>query len=286
MNCEEFRESADALALGALAPEEARQARGHLAACAACAAAYAAAQAVAERLTLAVPLVSAPAGMRSAVLAAIGASPDSAVRPDPPAAAASVPRQVGTARRSAAARRTQLFGRRLALPAAAAVALVVIVGLALWVANLQGRIHKLEQEVRNPGAPAAAPAVGSQTQHDAILLLSSPNTVSARLWAKPANPSADGAIIWNPTKQRCIVFASKLKPLGAGQEYHIYFRVGDNRWDGGTLTADAAGAAEADFATDRWQLGVGYTVTVVVQPSSQGGASEPVLEGAVQAPAQ
>jgi hypothetical protein len=288
MNCEEFRESADALALGALAPEEARQARNHLAACAACAADYEAASAVVERLPLSVPLVRTPAGMRAGVFAAIGVSPDAAARSEPAATARPGQPPVALPQRAPRTSRKRLFGARLVLPAiAAAVAVVAIAGMALWVSDLQGRIHKLEQQqAHNPAPPVASPAYESQAQHDAILLLSSPNTVSSRLWARPGNPSADGSIIWNPAKQRCVVLASKLQPLDPDHEYRILLSAGENHWDGGTLTADENGAAEADFSTDRWQLGVGYTVSIVDRPRAQGGTSQPVLEGTVQAPTQ
>lgn len=280
MNCAGFSESADALALGALEPEEASAARGHLAACASCASDYALAAAVSERLPLSVPLVRAPAGLRAAVFDAIGAG---SAAPEPAASATAGPSPVAPAplRPRAAPRYRSLAARGLLPWLAAAAMLAVSIVLGVWVASLQSRIGRLEH---SRGTNAAA--LAAQTQHDAILLLSSPNTVSAKLWAKPANPGAVGAIIWNPSHQRCVVVADQLKPLEDGREYHVWFSAGGNRWDGGKIVADPQGAAEANFSTDRWQLGVGYTVTIVAQSAAGGATSEPVLEGTVQATAQ
>lgn len=313
MTCEEFRECADALALGALAPEEAEAARLHLGLCKACAAVYRPAARVAEQLPLSVPLVQAPAGLRSAVFAAIhedagtpssGQGGDVSARPsfsgaqsEVGSAAAHVVHIADTSdvRAGERAARMRSFTRgsfQLPVLAAAAV-LVAIVGLAGWTFWLHTQVDDLKRTQQlsayafSTAVPGdAALSTLARAGADALVLMSSPGTVGAPLNPTTATTGPDGAVFWNPSQQRCVVLVRQLVPLGGGREYHVWFGAGDHRWDGGSVIPDVNGIAELVVATDRWQLGTDYTINVVVQRVPGDGTWDPVLTASVAAPAQ
>jgi len=166
-------------------------------------------------------------------------------------------------------------------PALAAAALVLVVaGLSAWTYSLKREVSELRHAATRSNATDGAPAVAAQ--HAALLLLSSSDTVTARLMPPDGSVSAVGAVIWNAKQKQCVVLAGQFAPLSPRQEYHLWFRSGAKRWDGGQLVRDAAGAAEAVVSMERWPLDAGYRISVVVQPRVDDGSRQPVLSGEVQ----
>jgi len=307
MTCEEFLENVDALALGALSPEEAAAAEQHAAGCADCARELRLALAVTDRLPLSAPAMRAPAALRERVLAAVGAeasgftarpasqpidTPAAQVdnvrpfmRPQPAETAAAPaatspstgrePVQIGTWRR--------LARGSMRVPAlAAAVAVVAVVGLAAWSLSLQSQLSdvKHQQSLARNQQPGFLPA--SQT---ALTLLASQHTVTSQL--DPAErASATGAVIWNPNEKKCVVLVQQLAPPPANAEYHIWFTSGSAKWDGGALTPDGSGAAFKVIDMSRWNVGEGYHIAVVLQPTPDNGQRQPVLGGDLHASLQ
>ncbi|HLZ71255.1 MAG TPA: anti-sigma factor [Dehalococcoidia bacterium] len=315
MTCEEFRENVEALALGALSPEETAAAEQHVAGCAACARELRLARAVVERLPLSAPARRAPAALRDRVLAAVGAEAAGvdaagfARRPGPaaetagsasqsPAPANNVrefapPRTAAPSGSPPAAehgrapvpisrwRRVLAGGPRLPALAAAAL-LLALVGLAAWSLSLQGQLS----DVKHQQALARSQPQGflpvSQT---ALTLLASQGTVTSEL--DPAqNATATGGVIWNPEKKQCVVLVQHLPPAAAGQQYHIWFTSGDNKWDGGALTPDGSGSAFRAIDMTRWNVGAGYHLSVVLQATPDNGQRQPVLGGDLHASLQ
>ncbi len=314
MTCEEFLENVDALALGALSPEETAAAEAHAAGCGGCAQELRLARAVVERLPLSAPAVRAPAALRDRVLAGVGADAAASapagftarpaappagppvaaeadnvrafVRPQPVAedvAAASAPSsgparepvQIGAWRR--------LAQRSTRLPAlAAAVAVLAVVGLAAWSLSLQNQLSdvKHQQSLARTQQPGFLPA--SQT---ALTLLASQHTVTSQL-DPTQSATATGAVIWNPNEKKCVVLVQQLAPPPANAEYHIWFTSGNAKWDGGALTPDSSGAAFKVIDMSRWNVGDGYHLAVVLQPTPDNGQHQPVLGGDLHASLQ
>ncbi|GEM_PF-1641373 len=316
MTCEEFLENVDALALGALAPEEAAATEQHAAGCVACARELRLARAVAERLPLSTPAVRAPAALRERVLAAVGAEAggsEAAVFAQLPAAPpaglavhAPVSAEANNVREFA---RPQLplpeadslapaehgeepvpisawrrvAGSGLRVPAlAAAVMVLALFGLAAWSLSLQSQLSAVKHQqalARNP-QPGFLPA--SQT---ALTLLASQHTVTSEL--DPAqSATATGGVIWNPDKKQCVVLVQRLAPPGDGQQYHIWFSSGDDKWDGGALTPDSTGSAYRVIDMSRWNVGEGYHLSIVLQPLPDNGQRQAVLGGDLHASLQ
>lgn len=309
MTCEQFSANVDALVLGALTNAEATDARAHLASCSLCAAEYRSGVAVAERLPMSVPLVRAPASLRSAVLAAVAAdggarSPGSASLPSKPAPVRtythapvattalvdSTPLRLPVggdgARTYSAIRRGRL------LPAIAAVfAGLAIIGLSAWTTVLQRQVHDLQRQqlaaVAPHGvtAPTGAASTASNAESAALVLLSSPATVRLPL-GNPSDAGPSGAVFWSQDQRRCVVLARQLAPAGTGLEYHVWFRTTDMRWDGGSLIPDANGNAETVVSMQHWQITDGYTVAIVLQPVIDDGSGQAVLSGEIRTQAQ
>lgn len=315
MTCEEFLDNVDALALGALSVDETAAAEQHLAGCADCARELRLARAVAERLPLSAPAMRAPAALRDRVLAAVGAeaaggssagiSAGSASRPlDAPVAAqadnvrpfirpetpaetadpASVP-----ASRTAVREPVQISGWRrlvrggLQVPAlAAAVAVLAVVGLAAWSVSLQNQLSdvKHQQSLARNQQPGFLPA--SQA---ALTLLASQHTVTSQL-DPTQSATATGGVIWNPNEKKCVVLVQQLAPPPANAEYHIWFTNGNAKWDGGALTPDGSGSGFKVIDMSRWNVGEGYHIAVVLQPTPDNGQHQPVLGGDLHASLQ
>lgn len=308
MTCEEFLDEVDALALGALSPEETAAPEQHAAGCADCARELRLARAVAERLPLSAPAVRAPTALRERVLAAVGAEATGgeaagfAARPgaQPPAAAAQAdnvrpfvrpPAVAATPAAEAASGRepVQLAGwRRLVrggmhVPAlAAAVALLVLFGLAVWSLSLQRQLSDVKHQQslargQQPGFLSASQA--------ALTLLASQHTVTSQL-DPSQSAKASGGVIWNPNEKKCVVLVQQLAPPPANAEYHIWFTSGSNRWDGGALTPDGSGAAFKVIDMSRWDVGEGYHIAIVLQATPDNGQHQPVLGGDLHASLQ
>jgi hypothetical protein len=304
MTCDEFVAAVDALSLGALSPDEEAEAVDHASACARCHDVYSATVRAADLLALAVPLRRAPASMRANVFAAIDRDlagdpgPEAVVdnrrrspADDPPSSASTgSPIPISTRRDAQISsagrgwRGSALAGFRV--PALAAAVLAVgIVGLAAWTFSLQRQLSSVKSDLSSARAAAAA-ARFAPASNEALVLLSSPDTITAQLNSADGASNAGGGVIWNPQQRRCVVVARQLPVLPPGEQYRIWFVEGGRRWDGGELVPAADGSAGAVVTMDRWQINEGYKVSIVVQPRNDDGTRKMVLSGDVKSSLQ
>ena len=272
MRCEEVLESAEAYALGALDPAERDDCRD-----------------LVERtmlttasLALAAPLFAAPRELRTRVFRQIQIDEES------PRSAPLKRLFVGEAGRGNPPRyqpsgsdfnsdHTAVTRRRWrwAQSVAAALAVLLFAGCALWIATLQSQVTKLQ--ARSQALQRVTTEF--EGQRSALLLLASEGSV--RLEMQPADPASGvtGAVIWNPDRHKCSILVSGLPTASADQTYHIWLVGNQRSWDSGELNTSGTGTAERTLDLNTMSSQTGYQVVVSLQPRSSGGGSwQPVLK--------
>jgi hypothetical protein len=164
---------------------------------------------------------------------------------------------------------------------ATAAGLALAAGLAVYAAQLRGRIAGLEAELRDTRARAQAAqqqmadvqrtAADAQT---AVAILTAPDVARVDLAGQPASPNASGRAFWS--RSRGLVFnASNLPPLPAGRIYQLWVVTDQAPVSAGLLTPDAQGSFSDTFDTPV-DIRPPLAVAVTIEPA--GGVPAPTGE--------
>ncbi len=164
---------------------------------------------------------------------------------------------------------------------ATAAGLALAAGLAVYSAQLRGRIAGLEAELRDTRARAEAAqqqmadvqrtAADAQT---AVAILTAPDVARVDLSGQPASPNASGRAFWS--RSRGLVFnASNLPPLPAGRTYQLWVVTDQAPVSAGLLTPDAQGSFSDTFNTP---VDIPPPVAVAVTIEPAGGVPAPTGE--------
>jgi len=164
---------------------------------------------------------------------------------------------------------------------ATAAGLALAAGLAVYAAQLRGRIAGLEAELRDTRARAEAAqqqmadvqrtAADAQT---AVAILTAPDVARVDLAGQPASPNASGRAFWS--RSRGLVFnASNLPPLPAGRTYQLWVVTDQAPVSAGLLTPDAQGSFSDTFDTP---VDIRPPVAVAVTIEPAGGVPAPTGE--------
>lgn len=252
--CDPYVGALAALALGErLAPEEQEQLLAHLALCAACRRRLDSYAAVARLLPLAAPEAAPSPELRGRILAA--------------AAGGSVP----VAPAGAPAPRW----RRLLRPALA-LALVALIALG---AAQSVRVGQLEAQLAEQQARSAA------NGRLVIAAFGNDDAVEIALEATAAAPGASGRAFVSPGEPAAAIYARRLPPLPAGQEYQVWVEHAGGVTSAGRITVNDEGRAWRPLRPD---VPLGAVVRLFVTTEPAGGSPQPtgaeVLSGAPERP--
>ncbi|HTE85559.1 MAG TPA: anti-sigma factor [Dehalococcoidia bacterium] len=284
MRCDEVLEAAEAYALGASDAAERDDLERHLEVCATCRDLVERTMLATASLALAAPLRPAPRLLRSRLLRQIELERESPLHTAPlkrlfagePGRDDPLRYQVSgtghTANGRAASRRHWPWAQSLA----AAVAVLLFAGCALWIARLQSQMSRLQARSQT----LQRITTEFEGQRSALLLLASEGSV--RLQMQPMDPSSGvtGAVIWNPDRHKCSILVSGLPAAAADQTYHIWLVGNQRSWDSGELSTSGTGTAERTLDLNTMSSQAGYQVVVSLQQrrSNDGGNWQPVLK--------
>ncbi len=241
MTCQDFLDDIDLSALQTLEAGEDARLRAHAGVCEPCREHLLSAEAMAARLGMTVPVVTAPRAMRSAVMQAVRG------------ATASSPSEV--AARAAGSRWPALLRWRPARLGTIAAGLLVVplAGSLLWNARLQQQVDDLRQ-LRQQVGELEQETAHIRQQNDGLLLFSVPSAIKADFQPVTENVAARGAASWSPDRNKCYVRFDSLPPPSEGQVYRLWYVVDNNRVvDAGVLSPDEDGRADATIDTSRWR---------------------------------
>jgi anti-sigma-K factor RskA len=251
MQHDDLRELVALYALDALPDAERAAVERHLDVCPECTGELAAFRAAAAELAYTAPARTAPAALRTRVLAAI----------DREASATPVP---------AAAPRPAWNPWWLA--AAAILAAVLVGGYAL---ALRAHVNFLDQELREARAQAETAQrqlvdLRSQLTRTEVQLqrvgltttiLSSPDVIKVDLKGQPAAPAAAGRAFYSGTRGT-IFTATALPPLPSSQVYQLWIVTAAGPLSAGLLSPDPQGSALVVAGTTAPQPPAAFAVTV------------------------
>lgn len=277
MQCDQVRDSAEAYGLGALDAEEREAVDRHAEACSSCRQLLDEATVDAAALALTAPLHRAPPELRGRLLRQIGAESRTNLLPLPlqrfTGHAATQQSRVSWA--GAAPPSTPFaYGRRWLQTVAASLAVVLLLGAALWIARLQMQMNRVQSRSQAMERGLA----DFEAQRAAVALLASVGT--ARLDMQTTDPSsgATGAVIWNREQRKCSVFAIGLPAPPPDQAYHVWLAGPNRSWDEGELMGGAQGTAEKTIDLSRYGGVSSYQLIVSIQPRVPGsGEWQPIL---------
>ena len=164
---------------------------------------------------------------------------------------------------------------------ATAAGLGLAAGLAVYAAQLRGRVADLEAELRDTRIRAEAAqqqmADVQRTAADAetaVAILTAPDVARVDLAGQPASPNASGRAFWS--RSRGLVFnASNLPPLPAGRTYQLWVVTDQAPVSAGLLTPDAQGSFSDTFDTP---VDIRPPVAVAVTIEPAGGVPAPTGE--------
>jgi hypothetical protein len=277
MECEEVQASIDAYALGALDPSEREEFERHTERCPECRDATERAALSAASLGLTAPLRHAPRELHARIMHQV------ALEADPPAAtplhrlrARSPERQSSDVQSlfAAAGRQKRRYWRWMQ-PLAASLAVLLLIGSAIWIIRMQAQLNRLQARSQS----LQRGLQDFEGQRAALMLLASEGTVRYEMQPSSPDTGTAGAVIWNPDRHVCSIFVSGLPAAPAGQSYHVWL-VGDQRsWDSGELSPSSEGTAEKTIDLRTMSKDAGYQVVVSLhQQQDAGNAWQPVLK--------
>jgi anti-sigma-K factor RskA len=229
----EMQEAAALYAASALPDDERRAFEAHVRTCVECARELRSFDRIALGISLAVPQVDPPAGLRERVIAAHRPSPRAAI---PGRAPARAPRwNAGWL--------------------SAAAVLIAAIGLGWYAAAERTTIGGLRQQLRDTMARLEQSerqlAVATQTVNGVQLrmaVLTAPDVARIDLAGQAPAPRSVGRAFWSRT--RGLVFAaSALPPLPSGRVYQFWVVTANQAISAGLVQPDERGSATAFFAT-------------------------------------
>jgi anti-sigma-K factor RskA len=211
MNHTEWLERAELHALDALDGEERTRFEAHLAAgCDRCEDHIRVTREALALLPRSLPPVTPPPGVKARLLATIAAGRAPAAKP-----------------------RAVIPWWMLGVSAAAA-AVILILGLNLWVAR---------QELRGLRDSVASLQGGVAQQEEALRLLADPQVRPVLLAGLPPSPGAVGRLLWNPVTRTGVLLTSGLPQTPAGKAYELWAIAGAAPVPAGVFTVDQNGRA-------------------------------------------
>ncbi len=227
---DDIRGDIGAYVLGALAPAERDRVDEHLVVCPECLAEVRALHGVTEAIGRSAAAVEPSPVVKDRVLAAIRAVESRGVRPQ----------------------------RRSPAPwLAAAAAVLVAAGLAVYSAQLRARMQRLEGQLQaailradaSERQTAEVRTVAATAQRE-LAVVTAPDVAQVSLKGQAAAPQASARALWSRSRG-LLLAASNLPPAPAGRTYQLWVISGrvppiSNGW---IFTPDAAGSATALFAT-------------------------------------
>jgi anti-sigma-K factor RskA len=232
---DELKANAAGYVLGSLDPGERREFESHLATCGECATEVASLRPVVGALATAVPQITPRLEIREHILAATGA--------------AAIPYTVHD-RKSASA--------LVWLPLAAAV--VIAVGAAAYVANLQRQMGELQARFDQAQATTA--------------VLAAPDLARIDLQGQSVAPDARARALWS--RSRGLVFtAANLPPAPAGKSYQVWVVTAQAPISAGLLMPDPTGGGIQYYVTPP-DIAPPVAVAVTLEPA--GGVPAPTGE--------
>lgn len=209
MTCAEFADQIEDYVNGSLAALERATVEAHAALCPVCGVLLGSIEESAALVWRALPQVEPPAELRERIMTAI-------LHDARPAVGAPI-----RLRSRPVAPRTVRIPWRLSASQIAAVlsslTLVLVVGLGVWLALLQG---KLNQQV----AENARLRDQLARQRDALYVLMSPTLVERPLNGSDAAPQARGRVYIDPTRKQGMLVASDLPRPGPNRGYQVWLR--------------------------------------------------------------
>ena len=215
LTCEEFLDLAAAVSLDAGDPEDVARVEAHSAACPDCAARFDEFRETSAAMSLLVPQIEPPAGLRKRLVAAVGREPRS--------------------------RSPLRLWRRLRVPTAWGVAvasLLVSVGALFRVTMMQAQINDLKQ--------SAMMASERATRYDHVVeVLRSESLAIRPLQAVVQSAGTSGMVYMDPSSGTGMVMCHKLPPIEQGHAYQVWFVRGQERVSAGLLWPDGHGNAYA-----------------------------------------
>jgi anti-sigma-K factor RskA len=213
---------------------------------------------VLQGLAQAVPQVDPPAELRARVLASIGGD---------------------RTRRDSADKRATTFGFAGWLATAAALALVV--GLGVYTVELRGRIATLESDLReaNVRADASQRQVAdaqraASSAQASVAVLTAPDVARVDLAGQPVAPTASARAFWS--RSRGMVFTgTNLPQLPPGRTYQLWVVTAQAPISAGLLKPNAQGGVSGTFATPA-DIPTPVALAVTIEP--EGGVPAPTGE--------
>ena len=240
---EQLKANAAGYVLGSLDPDERREFESHLAECAECAAEMTSLRPIVGTLATAVPQVTPRAELRERVLAAARAGAD---------------QQAGLKVRAYTFHDRKAPPPLMWLPLAAAI--VIAVGVAVYVVRLQRQVGELQAQFDQAQATTA--------------VLAAPDLARIDLQGQSAAPGARARALWS--RSRGLVFtAANLPPAPAGKAYQVWVVTAQAPISAGLLTANSSGLGTQYYMTPP-DIAAPVAVAVTLEPA--GGVPAPTGE--------
>ena len=271
--CSEIHELIPAYCLGATDPDETELVAAHLAACQEAAAEAADYRILSETLLHSSPVVDPPARLADRLFAATSTLANSA--PQPATAPIVQPKERDTGPSLWQRLRAVLAGPGLRpLPVLAAIALVALLAVNVYLVNQIGALRSSVDDMQN--------RLGQQT---AVLTQVGEGTyLRVALPPGPAGvaTAAYGAIVCNPEEPQGFLLAENMPPLAPDQTYQIWLGQGDTLISAGAFQSDDAGFGKLVF-TAPLPMGQYNSVQVTAEPAagSLQPTSQPTIGGSL-----
>ena len=164
---------------------------------------------------------------------------------------------------------------------AVAASLALAAGLAVYTAQLRGRINTLESDLREANlradasqrqvADAQRTAAGAQS---AIAVLTAPDVARVDLAGQPSAPNASARAFWSRS-QGLVFTGANLPQLPPGRTYQLWVVTAQAPISAGLLRPDAQGGVNGTFATPS-DIPQPVAMAVTVEPD--GGVRAPTGE--------
>jgi hypothetical protein len=164
---------------------------------------------------------------------------------------------------------------------AVAASLALAAGLAVYTAQLRGRLNTLEGDLREANlradasqrqvADAQRTAAGAQS---AVAVLTAPDVARVDLAGQPSAPNASARAFWS--RSRGMVFTgANLPQLPPGRTYQLWVVTAQAPLSAGLLRPDAQGGVNGTFATPQ-DIPQPVAMAVTIEPD--GGVPAPTGE--------